>query len=516
MLPTHGSWMFGIVVMGCSNTSSEPSTCEAGFIRGENGVCYLAEASSPDEDDGPTDDADGPGSSAGEWIAPPENCTAVDDLPPDPLVRVAQSPVTGFAHVVDTIYNPETDRYYVAGMPALTEWKVTDAVLTETLRYELGATEHVALMGPDRVAISRRGDATMGGRVEIFAVDEFEELATIEVANAAGMMMVDEYLYVLSGSGALSTFDVSDVSSPIQVHHLDGLGNPWDLAVQGAYAYVADNSQGLVTLSLSDPAAPTVLSTTMGVGGLQDLVVFDGHVYGAAGSRGVEIFSLAEPSAPASIGVVEPGGGIISVAVANGVLWTANQGGVAAIDVTDPTVPVVIGTQETSSWAMGVTASDAGAFLAGWNEVSLFTADPSMSAPDAQPDLSALYFPDGTAEQILSLKNSGAAALNIEGVTSDLDAIEIHVDSLTVEPGDTAQIRVRWLGEGDVEGDLCIATNDPDQTIQRIQILTSNDDSSVLIGELAPDFSLYGVDGDFYTLSEQLGSPVLLVYFATW
>jgi hypothetical protein len=429
---------------------------------------------------------------------------------------MAQSPVTGFAHVVDTIYNPETDRYYVAGMPALTEWKMTGAGLTETLRYEFGTTEHVTLMGPDRVAISRRGDASQTGRVEIFSVDEFAKLGTMEVTNASGMVMVGEHLYVLSGSGALSTFDVSDVSSPTQVHHLEGLGNPWDIEVVGEYAYVADNSLGLIALSLSDPAAPIVVSTTMGVGGLQDVALFDGHAYGAAGSRGVEIFSLANPSAPESIGLVEPGGGIISVAVANGVLWTANQGGVAAIDVADPAAPVVIGTQETSSWAMGVTASDAGGFLAGWNEVSLFTADSAMSAPDAQPDLSALYFPEGTTEQILSLKNAGAAVLNIEGLTADLDDIEIRVDSLTVEPGEAAQIRVRWLGEGDLEGELCIATNDPDQTIQRVQILTSNDDSSVLIGELAPDFSLNGVDGDFYTLSEQLGNPVLLVYFATW
>jgi hypothetical protein len=491
-----------------------------GFHRGEDGVCYREQGGSSAEDEQPPEhedeNEDEPEEEMAGWMLAPENCTAIEDLPTDPLEHPAQSTVSGFAHVVDTIYNPETDRYYVAGMPALTEWKLNGAVLTETLRYELGATEHVALMGPDRVAISRRGDASRGGRVEIFAVDDFAEVATIEVPNAAGMRMVDNYLYVLSGSGAVSTYDVSDVTSPIQIHHLDGLGNPWDIEVVGDYGYVADNTQGLVTLSLSSPAAPSVVSTTMGVGGLQDVVVFDGHAYGAAGSRGVEIFSLADPSAPESIGVVEPGGGIISVAVANDVLWTANQVGVAAIDIADPTAPMVIGTQETSSWAMAVTASDAGAFLAGWNEVSLFTADPSISAPDAQIDLSALYFPEGTTEQVLSLKNSGAATLTIGGLNTDLADIEIRVDGLTVQPGGSAQIRVRWLGEGDLEGELCMATNDPDQTIQRVQILTSNDDSSVLIGELAPDFSLYGVDGDFYTLSEQLGHPVLLVYFATW
>jgi len=509
---------WSVLMLSCSEPKPDSTECETGFSRGEDGGCYLDGETSQTEDEPepPSEDGDLPDDTGSDWLTAPENCIAVDELPSDPLKREMQSSVTGFAHVVDTIYNEQTDRYYVAGMPALTEWKVSETGLTETLRYELGATEHVALMGPDRVAISRRGDASRGGRVEIFAVDEFEELATIEVRNAAGMRMVGEYLYVLSGSGAVSTFDVSDTASPVQVHHLDGLGNPWDIEVVDGYGYVADNTQGLVTLSFSDPTAPAIVSTTMGVGGLQDVVVYDGHAYGAAGSRGVEIFSLADPSAPESIGVVEPGGGIISVAVANDVLWTANQVGVAAIDVSDPTNPVVMGTQETFSWAMAVTASDAGAFLAGWNEVSLFAVDPSVAAPDAQVDLSALYFPEGTTEQTLRVQNSGAATLSIEGLSADLADIELHVDQLTVAPGEAAQVRVRWLGSGDLEGEVCVATNDPDQTIQRIQILTSNDDSSVLIGEPAPDFSLYGVNGEYYTLSEQLGHPVLLVYFATW
>jgi peroxiredoxin len=35
-------------------------------------------------------------------------------------------------------------------------------------------------------------------------------------------------------------------------------------------------------------------------------------------------------------------------------------------------------------------------------------------------------------------------------------------------------------------------------------------------GVPAPDFALTGLDGTVYRLSEQLGAPVLLAYFATW
>ena len=39
---------------------------------------------------------------------------------------------------------------------------------------------------------------------------------------------------------------------------------------------------------------------------------------------------------------------------------------------------------------------------------------------------------------------------------------------------------------------------------------------AVPLGVPAPDFALPATDGTYYTLSEQLGQPVLLVYFATW
>ena len=155
-------------------------------------------------------------------------------------------------------------------------------------------------------------------------------------------------------------------------------------------------------------------------------------------------------------------------------------------------------------------------FLAGWAEVAVYEADANIVAPDARADLSALYFPERTTEQMLHLHNAGSDILQIEGLSTDVPDVNIRTDTLTIAPGDFARIRIRWLGSGDLSGSLCIATNDPDEPVQYLDILTSNDDSSVLIGEPAPDFVLPGLDGVTYTLSEQLGHPVLLIYFAAW
>jgi hypothetical protein len=487
--------------------------CENGKTDGATGPSDTG-ASGTDDGGGPPDDT-GPGEG---WLTVPADCTAPEPLPADPLTQALQTEVQGFAHVLEVEHNPGNDRFYVAGIPTLTEWALTDDGITETARFNQEAMDHVAVIDADYVAVSRRGDSEQVGRVGVVGVGGgvLQLVMTIALEDAAGLTAQGDRLYALSGAGTLTTIDISDRSNPAIIHTLEGLGNPWGLVIENSYAVVADNTLGLVIVDVSDPDAPALVGTAEGSGGLQDVVVANGYAYGAAGSRGVEVFSLADPTDPQSVGLVEPGGAIISVAVTGDILWTANQDGVAAIDVSDPEAPVVIGTEATPSWAMGVAATESGGFLAGWNEVALFIADASLQAPDAQPDLSALYFPEGTTEQIIQLSNTGAAPLEIVGLLADIEDIAVAIDRLEVPPGESAQIRVRWLGDGDVAGSLCMATNDPDEPTQTLKILTSNDDSSVLIGEPAPDFSLPGIDGSYYTLSEQVGKPVVLVYFATW
>ena len=507
----------GLGIIGCSKDAANP--CDDGYTRGADGACYASGDASERPDvsqmdtgstgDGVTEEEEG-------WLIAPTQCEAPSSPTADPISELRYAEVEGFAHVLDAAYDAETDRFYAAGIPALTGWKVDVWGMEETIRYDAGSTEHVTILGSNRVAVSRRGDAGRPGKVEILAVDEFQELAMIPVDDAAGMRKVEDRLYVLSGTGSLYTYDISDIAFPIQLHHMSGMANPWDLEVVGDYAYVADNTMGLVTIDMSNPIEPSIVGSSDGVGGLQDVVVADGYAYGAAGSRGVEIFSLSNPAEPVSVDVVDPGGGSISVSVGGGVLWVANQVGVAAIDVRDPTNPQPMGSKSTGSWAMAVASYANGAFLAGWSEVAFYLAEPAIVAPDARPDLSALYFPERTTEQLLHLRNDGSDTLEIVGLSTAVPDMIIRTDTLRVEPGESAKVRVQWSGTGDLEGSLCIATNDPDEPLLYLQILTSNDDSSVLSGEPAPDFVLPGLDGQMYTLSEQLGQPVLLIYFAAW
>ena len=79
------------------------------------------------------------------------------------------------------------------------------------------------------------------------------------------------------------------------------------------------------------------------------------------------------------------------------------------------------------------------------------------------------------------------------------------------------QVKLDYANDGaDLESTLCIASNDPDEPVQQVTLASSSSGSSVLIGEMAPNFNLPDLDGNYLELARQIGKPVVLSYFATW
>ena len=299
----------------------------------------------------------------------------------------------------------------------------------ETVRYDMGTTDHVAVLGPGRVALSVGEIRRVGAWWRCWP-------STISRSCRTSLWMTHRHgqggrpALHPGGKRALHTYDIADLEDPVAVHQLTGLGNPWDLEVVGDYAYVADNTLGLVTLDLADPRAPGLVGeassgATAGCGGGRWLRLRRGGI--AWGPR----VRLVDPAQPERVAEVEPGGGIISVAWADDVLWTA------AGWAWPPSMCAI--RSRRSPWAArsrvmgdGGGRIRPGAFLARWNEVAVYQADLARTTPDAQPDLSALYYPDGTEQRVLTLHNEGAAPLEIAGLLADVEDIEVRVDTLTV------------------------------------------------------------------------------------
>ncbi len=298
---------------------------------------------------------------------------------------------------------------------------------------------------------------------------------------------------------------------------VDGLGNPWDLEIVGDLAYVADNSLGIVVLDLSTPEAPTVLTEVAAQGGVQDLWIEGDFLYAAVGSIGIETFDLGTPSAPESLGVTDIGRSAVAVSAANDQLWAATQEGVVALDISTPSAPTPLASAKTEEWAMHVVADGDRVWVADWSLVSLLELDPSLKAPvaDVTPDF--LYLYEGESSTSLTVTNRGGATLTFTGLGVDDERVTASIDRAELEPGESATIVLDFDDDGEtVDATLCFSSNDPSAPVREVEVSSSSSMTSVAIGQPAYDFVLSDIDGKSHQLSDQLGKPVVLTYFATW
>ena len=49
-----------------------------------------------------------------------------------------------------------------------------------------------------------------------------------------------------------------------------------------------------------------------------------------------------------------------------------------------------------------------------------------------------------------------------------------------------------------------------------VQLVSTSEDTSIAVGQMAPDFTLLDLDGQPHRLAEYKGRPVLLTFFASW
>ena len=97
----------------------------------------------------------------------------------------------------------------------------------------------------------------------------------------------------------------------------------------------------------------------------------------------------------------------------------------------------------------------------------------------------------------------------------DAAGFTIQASTDTLEPGHSGVLEVRWEG-GEVNATLCIASDDPDEPVVELTLHTGGGGEVASVGLPAPDFVLSDLDGVSHRLSEHLGHPVVLIYFATW
>lgn len=530
---------FAIVAVAACSGSEEPSTPTTVRDAGTTIVPTRDGGVTADHDGGPNVDRDGGvGRDAGHPPVSLGPCEAPSPLPADPLAQTQQYRLPRMGapvHMVDVDPDPDTNNLYMVGTGGLYTltmggggWVSRSTLVEPWTGQGSSGGRQVAFaklepIGGGYVALTNRELGV--SIVDVTNAASPSTVRSIPLLNASGMAIVGTDLLVLTHTSEIVTLDVSTPANTSEVARTGGLGNPWEIVREGDRAYVADNTLGLLVLDVSNPRAPRLIHTVPTAGNAQDVDYENGLVFVAVGGAGIQIFDATGPDAPVPAGLVDYGAAVVAVSAASDVVWGTTHEGVVAANVTDPLAPVPLAMQSTEQWAMNVWASAPGtAVIADWEELLVMTLDTAARSPEADVERSELYFldepnPDGSPTiATLQITNRGGANLEIVGAEIADPRFTIELDRQAVVPGDAMTFTIGFADDGAaVNGELCIATNDPDDPIQRIGLVeTSNTNTNT--GEPAPDFDLPSIDdpNDRYRLSDQLGHPVVLAYFATW
>jgi hypothetical protein len=431
----------------------------------------------------------------------------------DPLTEVgsvfAQSSV--FAELLDIAYDPLEEVIWGVGQGGVMLFDASDLSAPAFLRAysPIGWHERAyhLVHTSDRLFVSHRNNGWTSYDIRDPLQANTEEFVTL--LGAAGMEYESDILYVANRFGTVHIYDVSGIV-PIEIQEVEGLANPWRMALSEEALYVADTTQGLVVLDISVPSETQKTTDVFGSGGLQDVVVGDGFLYAAAGGLGVDIFDILNPLVPEWIGNIPTSYPALTLAIDGQTLWVASQQDVIAIDVSDAENPIVHNTEKTRQWAMAVDAYGGYSFVADWGYVSILSLDKDVSGGDLHLASTQVFVGEGETE-LIALKNFGTESIDIHGGTSSHEDISMQISSVRIEPDETEWLSIRR--ETSAGGRLCLSSSDPDDPQQYIDIVGPEE---YPIGTEAPDFTLQSLDGEIYHLQELYGSYVVLVYFATW
>jgi hypothetical protein len=466
----------------------------------------------PDAPDAPAD-SDEPA-----WIELAATCAAPDPLPADPITPVGRLQLTQdepgeyFVELLDL--EPDGDRLYAVGQGGLIVYDTANPAAPAHLGHfpeRNGRYHRLELLGDGIVAASHRDRG-----VEILDASDPAAIAPIAFLpgeGREGLLAIDDLLLVTSRTEGLLVFDVADPARPELVTAVPGLASPWEISrADGGRGWIADNTLGLVPADLSDPRAPR-LGEPFDVGGAaQHVEAEGGWAYAAIGAGGVAVVDVADPAAPVVVSTLPVSGSAVMTDVRDGLLVTVDHEGLQAWDVSDPRAPVPIGRQRTEQFALAVALDAEVAWAGDWSVLSSWDVDPDAISGDLDL-VREIRVPEQGGAVEVPLANHGGGAVTLAGATVDDPRLSLVASGSTVDPAGALQLSFASDGQP-LDATLCLASDDADEPVREIRVVSGVVEPP--IGEPAPDFALTDLDGNTHRLSEQLGKPVLIAYFATW
>lgn len=449
-----------------------------------------------------------------EGVALPNDCAAPPDVPEDAFVLLGSVNNTqrdgGWFHeIVDVEW---VDPYLLTvGQGGLVLYDVSEPDAVQTISHyapeDLGFARYYHLeAGTQSLVYATHRDHG----VEVLSiVDPLAPGSVLKLSlpGAEGLDREGDTLFVATLEGEVVAYDLTNPAEPVELGRYRGSGRYWDVLVADGTLYVAD---GEGEVEILDRASLTLLGILDSSGTPARLAREDNRLVVAAGGGGVEVWDITDTAAPTLALTLDGGGGAADVAISEGRIWATTQEAVVAWEA-DGT-PIVF--QETEQFAMAIAARGDSVAVGDWNILGSWALG-ATPAPALDLDTTTLSFFDGAAVSEATITNRGGAPLTLSGLQFAGAGYSALVSTATLEPGATAILQVTSDGSATAATTLCIASDDPSGS-KTLTLNVAGEGEGKAIGQTAPDFALVGIDGQTYRLSEQLGYPVVLAYFASW
>ncbi len=195
-------------------------------------------------------------------------------------------------------------------------------------------------------------------------------------------------LLISTGPDGVARYLANPGTEPVYSDTVGTSGVAYDTAVTWPYAVVANGDSGLAVLDISDPMTMTLIGsapspavgafTHVAVQGNYAYVADDGGVIATNGT--LRVYDLTDPALPAPTGSVSQTG-ILDVKVSGNLAFLAvGPHGIRVADISNPTSPVIIDTDDYTGTTSASSLAIYGHYLfvtGGANGVQMLTFDPA-------------------------------------------------------------------------------------------------------------------------------------------
>ncbi len=211
--------------------------------------------------------------------------------------------------------------------------------------------------------------------IDISTVSNPRLVAEYKGCRAQGLTVQSNHAYVVNSSNLMHVVNISTPTNPVLARSYP-LNGGYELVIRGDYAYVAAATNNLQILDVRDPLNPAVAGSFSppGVYSIYNLSLDWPYLYHNYGTA--RILDVSDPASVHVEGTMSIGG---LVCAADGKAYVGGNGSLFVVNVTTPSAPDVIGSNDVLCFAYDVVVRDSYAYIAAGAD-GLLTVDISDPA----------------------------------------------------------------------------------------------------------------------------------------